>query len=180
MQKIKEGPIIYCGYYFHENGTVTDSSGKIVAPSIDKYGNRSILLYIPDPTARNGIKMRRIYIARAMYNLYHGVNLPKNMIIEYLDGDKGNYGIHNLTVTKKPSPFQKRVLSEEQVEEIKALYNNKDKHFHSQWTKREGEFSLRELAEKYHVSVNTIQRVIADKYHCNKTIEDIGKEKEDA
>lgn len=176
MQKLKESPIEYYGYKFYENGKVYDAVGREIIPNIDKYGNRSILLIIPDSESPKGVRKRRIYLARTMYNLFYGVELPRNMIICYKDGNKGNYGIKNLEATRKTSSFQKRVLSKEQVEEIQKLYSNKDKHFHSQWKKRKDDYSIRDLAKKYGVSVYTIQRVIGGTYNCSGTIENVGKE----
>ena len=166
---VKKGPVDYYGYSFHEDGSIYNPFGKKLVPNIDKYGNRSILLCIPDSEGK--IKSHRVYIARAMYNLYHDTKLPNDMVVGYLDGDKGNYGINNLIATKKPGFFQKRVLSKKQVLEIQTLYSNLDNHFHSQWKKREGDYSIRDLAKKYNVSAYTIQRAIDGTYKYDE-IED--------
>lgn len=167
MENIKKGPIEYHGYIFHEDGTVISPTGKVMEPQIDKYGNRSILIIFPNKEKPDGLEKHRIYIARTLYNLFHDTILPNNIIIKYKDGDKGNCSIQNLIAVKKPGTSQKPVLSQEQVNEIKKLYSNKDKHFHSQWKKTENDYSIRDLAEKYNVSIYTIQRVLSGAFDRN-------------
>ena len=160
-------PIKYQGYTFHSDGRVFNSSGNKLTPGIDKNGNRSIVLNVASEENPNEKHKRRIYIARTIYNLFHDTILPNNIIIAYKDGDKGNYSVDNLyTVTKRS--YQRRVLTNEQVQEIIVLYKNKDHHFHSQWLKKEGDYSIRDLASKYNVSIYTIQRVIHGRFECTK------------
>lgn len=88
----------------------------------------------------------------------------KSIIIEYKDGNKNNYNINNLTPIKRGNIYQgenhsKSKLTNEQVEEIKRIYN-KQKNFDLDKNYPFTKVSYRKLAEKYGVSHSLIKGIV--------------------
>lgn len=155
----------YNGYTFYLNGTVTNAKGEEIHISKDKYGGNYVLVKLYDNSGQ--LKAKKVYIARILYSFFHNIEISTKQVMGYHDGDKSNCHIENLYLKNKEDVQIKhsskcKVLTETQVKEIRSLYQNRDKHFRSQWNK--DSYSLRDLATKYCVSLYTIQKVINGSY----------------
>lgn len=152
----------YHGYTIFSDGTVVGVYGKKLKPQKRK------MLYVTH-VDEDGTKVKRgVSVSRILYELYHNVKLSSSQTVGFKDGDTANPHIDNLYVYKKNSEDEKdlarrkaRSLTETQCNEIRTLYSNADGHCNSQWNKSPEDYSLRDLAKLYNVSVHTIQMVLA-------------------
>lgn len=152
----------YNGYTFTTDGTIKGVYGKKLKAQKQK------VLLIKTQDEHGNITKRAASAARIMYELHYHVKLSPNQVIKFRNGDSSDISIENLYLYKKngeenrnASRRKKRVLSDEQRREIRNLYSNSDGHCKSQWSKEPTDYSIRDLARKYHVSVHTIQIVLA-------------------
>lgn len=161
----------YLGYIFMSNGSVYTPTGKKAAIWKDPNGYDWVTIRTK---SRNGkTSVRKICIAKVLYSFYHPDQvIDRKHTIGFKDGDSSNYACENLFLKnadkktgKRPDNIKsrRRALTEDQVLSIQNLYSNHDKHFRSQWNK--DSYSIRDLAQKYEVSIYTIQKVIAGCYH---------------
>lgn len=158
MSKVRK--FMYYGYALYTNGTIIGIRGTQL-----KRSERKILSILI--TDENGNTRRKTVIAaRVLYELYYNVKLRRDQSIGYRDDDSSNISIENLYIYKRNSPedksfsMRKKLLSQEQTEEILRLYSNADGHCNSQWNKGPNDYTIRDLANKFSVSINTIQNVL--------------------
>lgn len=145
--------IPYYSYIFSTEGKIYNKKGKELKTDKYKSGTRCITLYLPiDSTGCT--KKVKLSVAKKLYELYYGITLDKDMVIDYLDQDPDNWCIKNLYVKKKKND----IMTAEQVLEIRNLYFNHDKHMCNVYNK--DSYSIRELAAKYNVSHNVIQKIL--------------------
>lgn len=159
MNKICE--YTYSGYTFITDGTIKGIRGKKLKAQKQK------MLLIKYQDEHGDMQKRAVSAARVMYELCYGVQLTSDQVIGFKNGDSSDISRDNLYVyIKKGEPRRrvqrrKRVLTEEQQREIRKLYSNTDGHCKSQWSKTPEDYSIRDLAKKFNVSVHTIQIILA-------------------
>lgn len=145
----------YHGYTIYEDGTIIGLYGKEVKKSNNK-GRYEVRLNIEG-------KRRNFVVARLIYHAFYPFDISdKNICISYKDNDKMHIHLNNLYQTERKNLIQgekhinRSKLSNEQVEEIKTLYNGKTGS--NQYDKVG--FSLQDLANKYGVSKSNIMWIV--------------------
>lgn len=164
VNRLYEPKVFYLyGYSFHSDGTVYNKNGKKLTHRYNAKGTAFVVIRQPvKVNTCETTKQKKIAIALFIYRNYHGLDHNKRILLGYKDGNKANCDINNLYETTGM-----HLLSKGQVDEIRASYKNKDRHFNNTYNKDSP--SIRDLAKKYEVSVNVIQRVLKGDYLTSDT-----------
>lgn len=159
----------YNNYRFFRNGKVIniDTNRELTQKVLDGYHYTSLVYKRPGET---GTCSKRICVERFLYELFtqDKVSSLDSVVRVNANVDINNYDIKDLKKINKKDRYKydpyapnPKKLDETAIEEIKSRYNFESKA-KSQYDKKG--LSIRDLAEKYSVSPNTIQRVLNGTY----------------
>jgi len=152
------------GYTIYENGKVLEPQGKEV-----KKGRQIRIKSNVDKKARLISYARFVYYA---FNYKTFDFNDKTIVIKFINGDKNDFSISNLSIIKRKYVIQGQYnisakLIDKQVNEIKELYGRKN-NFDDTKNNPITNISYRKLAEKYGVSHTTIAGIIKGKFRNSK------------
>lgn len=148
FMKIDDDTVLYNDTYkLCRNGDIISPSGKVLSKYNFAYPYSHVTLFIGDKVIKKNAAIliyKAFSIEGAEYNVY------KNEI-QFLDNDTNNTAFENLRAMPKSIIIKNCSYGEQFKKKIVEEYNK-------------GELSMRQLAEKYHCSLTSVQKFIGYTY----------------